>query len=74
MNNLVIKIKYDNLLDYRYEAATIIKNLCLKDRSLGEILQILYMAINIKKWIIHHQSGWQPINITLAETNPDSGC
>ncbi|KAL1809508.1 hypothetical protein ACET3Z_026498 [Daucus carota] len=58
----------------RYEAATIIKNLCLKDHSLGEILQILYMAINIRKWIIHHQSGWQPINITLAETNPDSGC
>lgn len=58
----------------RYEAATIIKNLCLKDRSLGEILQILYMAINTKKWIIHHQFGWQPINITLAGTNPDSGC
>lgn len=58
----------------KYEAATIIKNLCLKDHSLGEILQILYMAINIKKWIIHHQSGWQPVNITLAETNPDSGC
>ncbi|KAA8545306.1 hypothetical protein F0562_020090 [Nyssa sinensis] len=57
----------------RYEAATIMKNMCLKEHALGDILQLLHMVVNIKKWIIHHQSGWQPVNITLAETSPDSG-
>ncbi|KAI5658339.1 hypothetical protein M9H77_27132 [Catharanthus roseus] len=57
----------------RYEAATVIKRTCLKGRSLGEILQILHMVINMKKWIIQHQSGWQPVKITLVEANPDSG-
>lgn len=27
----------------------------------------------MKKWIIQHQSGWQPVKITLVEANPDSG-
>lgn len=40
--------------------------------ALGDILNILHLAINVKKWIIHHQSGWQPLSITLAETKPDS--
>lgn len=53
----------------RYEAATIIKKMCLKELALGEILQILHMIINMKKWIMHHHSGWQPIKIALAETN-----
>ncbi|XP_073269873.1 uncharacterized protein [Primulina huaijiensis] len=58
----------------RYEAATIIKKMCLNDLSLGEILQILHMVINIKKWILfNNQSGWKPIKVTLAEINPDSG-
>lgn len=57
----------------RYEAATIIKSMCFKDLALGDILQILHMAANYKKWIVHHQSGWQPLNITIAEANPDSG-
>ncbi|KAF8401223.1 hypothetical protein HHK36_012152 [Tetracentron sinense] len=56
----------------RYEAATVIKNLCLKELALGEVLQILNMVVTIKRWIIHHQSGWQPITIILAETNTDS--
>lgn len=57
---------------YRYEAATTVKNMCLKDAALGDILSLLHMAINIKKWIVVHRSEWQPIKITLAETNPSS--
>ncbi|KVI11237.1 uncharacterized protein LOC112506769 isoform X1 [Cynara cardunculus var. scolymus] len=56
----------------RYEAATIIKNRCLKDAALGDILQILNLAISGKKWIIHHPSGWQPVSIALPESNPES--
>ncbi|OAY42448.1 uncharacterized protein LOC110622820 isoform X2 [Manihot esculenta] len=55
----------------RYEAATILKSMCLKELALGNILQILNMVIAIKKWIVHHPSGWQPLTITLAETNTD---
>lgn len=54
----------------RYEAASIIKSRCLKDTALGDVLQILHLTISGKKWIIHHQSGWQPITITLPEINP----
>ncbi|KAJ9180382.1 hypothetical protein P3X46_008635 [Hevea brasiliensis] len=57
----------------RYEAATILKSMCLKELALGNILQILNMVIAIKKWIVHHQSGWQPLTITLAEANTDLG-
>ncbi|KAI3445478.1 hypothetical protein Pfo_002143 [Paulownia fortunei] len=58
----------------RYEAATIMKKMCLKEISLGEILQILNMVINMKKWITcNYQSGWKPIKVTVAEVNPDSG-
>ncbi|KAL7583789.1 uncharacterized protein LOC111915342 [Lactuca sativa] len=52
----------------RYDAATIIKNTCLKDTALGDILQILNLAVTAKKWIIPHQSGWHPVTITLPET------
>ncbi|CAI9260611.1 unnamed protein product [Lactuca saligna] len=45
----------------RYDAATIIKNTCLKDTALGDILQILNLAVTAKKWIIPHQSGWHPV-------------
>ncbi|KAL9141116.1 hypothetical protein ABFS82_14G082000 [Erythranthe guttata] len=56
----------------RYEAATIMRKMCLKDLSLGEILQILQM-VTMKRWITYnYQSGWKPIKITLAEVNPDS--
>ncbi|CAN4108285.1 unnamed protein product [Withania somnifera] len=57
----------------RFEAATVIKKLCLKELALGEIFQILHMVINMKKWLVQPQSGWQPIKITLAEIVPDSG-
>ncbi|KAJ7977810.1 Meiosis arrest female protein 1 [Quillaja saponaria] len=57
----------------KFEAGTLIKNMCLKDTALGDILQILNMVITIKKWIVHHQSGWQPVNVTIVEANGDSG-
>ncbi|KAL6219652.1 hypothetical protein ACLB2K_007411 [Fragaria x ananassa] len=55
----------------RYEAATIMKKACLQELALGEVLKILNMTIITKKWIITHQSGWQPISITLPEAKPD---
>ncbi|XP_027118749.2 uncharacterized protein [Coffea arabica] len=51
----------------RYEAALTLKSACLKDLSLGEVLQVLYMVINVKRWVIAAQSGWQPITVTLPE-------
>ncbi|KAL8555061.1 hypothetical protein ACS0TY_003021 [Phlomoides rotata] len=58
----------------RFEAARIMKKMCLKELSLGEILQILHMVVNMKKWIIYnYQTGWKPIKVTVAEFNPDSG-
>ncbi|XVF32979.1 hypothetical protein REPUB_Repub17cG0129200 [Reevesia pubescens] len=53
----------------RYEAALALRKACLEEFALGDVLQILNMIIAIKKWIIHHQSGWQPITVTLPETN-----
>nr|DAD38439.1 TPA_asm: hypothetical protein HUJ06_009080 [Nelumbo nucifera] len=41
--------------------------------ALGDILKILNMVITNKRWIITHHSGWQPITITLPETNTDVG-
>ncbi|XP_075656547.1 uncharacterized protein LOC142626723 isoform X2 [Castanea sativa] len=52
----------------KYEAASILRNMCLKELALGDILQILNMVITVKKWIVHHLSGWQPIVITVAQT------
>ncbi|KAL0541736.1 hypothetical protein IC582_021791 [Cucumis melo] len=56
----------------RYEAALILKKECLTDFALGDVLQILHMITSMKKWITHHISGWQPINIILAEGNTDA--
>ncbi|KAK3025034.1 hypothetical protein RJ639_043312, partial [Escallonia herrerae] len=66
------QIFFDILCWTMYEAATIVKTACLKELALGDILKILHMAVNIKKWIVQHESGWKPITITLAETNTDS--
>ncbi|RDY14512.1 Meiosis regulator and mRNA stability factor 1, partial [Mucuna pruriens] len=57
----------------KYEAGIVIKNMCFKDLALGDVLQILNMLITHKKWVAHHPSGWQPLNITLPETNPGAG-
>ncbi|PIA37938.1 hypothetical protein AQUCO_02900056v1 [Aquilegia coerulea] len=55
----------------RYEAAMVLKNLCLSFLSLGDVIQILNIIINIKKWIVVHPSGWQPISIPIAEITTD---
>ncbi|KAE9615918.1 putative meiosis regulator and mRNA stability factor 1, PIN domain-containing protein [Lupinus albus] len=56
----------------KYEAGIVIRNMCFKDLALGDVLQILNMLVTHKKWIVHHHSGWQPLNISLPESNPDS--
>ncbi|CAI8615322.1 unnamed protein product [Vicia faba] len=53
----------------KYEAGMVIKNMCFKDLALGNVLQILNMLILHKKWIVHQQSGWQPLILTLPESN-----
>jgi hypothetical protein len=53
-------------LIYRYEAAQVLKKECLKEFTLGDILQILNITATTKKWITHHQTGWKPITISLA--------
>ncbi|XP_031402524.1 uncharacterized protein LOC116212047 [Punica granatum] len=50
----------------RYEAGLVMKQMCLKDHLLGDILRILNLLITAKKWIAHHPSGWQPIKITVG--------
>ncbi|KAA8549025.1 hypothetical protein F0562_000709 [Nyssa sinensis] len=57
----------------RYEAALIMRNAYLRELALGDVLQILNMIITVKRWIIPHQSGWQPITISLTETNTETG-
>ncbi|XP_024012798.1 uncharacterized protein LOC18020078 [Eutrema salsugineum] len=50
----------------RYEAAQVLKKECLKEYTLGDIVQILNITTTSKKWITHHQTGWKPITINLA--------
>ncbi|GLU07174.1 hypothetical protein SLE2022_241410 [Rubroshorea leprosula] len=56
----------------RYEAALALKKACLEELALGDVLQILNMIVAVKKWIINHPSGWQPIKIILAETKTEA--
>lgn len=56
----------------RYEAALVLKNACLKDHALGELLQILNIITTEKGWIQQSHSGWQPITIRLAESNSET--
>uniref|UniRef100_A0A7N1A8C0 OST-HTH associated domain-containing protein n=1 Tax=Kalanchoe fedtschenkoi TaxID=63787 RepID=A0A7N1A8C0_KALFE len=55
----------------RYEVGIILRNLCLEELLLGDVLQILDMVISFKKWISYNHSGWQPITINLPESDPD---
>ncbi|PKI33200.1 hypothetical protein CRG98_046408, partial [Punica granatum] len=52
----------------RYEAGLVMKQICLKDHLLGDILRILNLLITAKKWIAPDPSGWQPMKITLPDT------
>ncbi|XP_047323213.1 uncharacterized protein LOC124926926 [Impatiens glandulifera] len=51
----------------KYEAAIIIKRMCLKEHPLGEILHIVQLMVRAKKWIVHNPSGWQPVSIQLED-------
>lgn len=52
----------------RYQAAIMLKRACLKKLVLGDVLQILHVLINVKKWIVPHHTGWQPLSV-LSGTN-----
>ncbi|GAB4841821.1 hypothetical protein Ancab_022557 [Ancistrocladus abbreviatus] len=56
----------------RYEAALILKNSCLQDLALGNVLQIVNLLISSKRWIKHHPLGWQPITVTISEGNTET--
>ncbi|KAJ0978672.1 hypothetical protein J5N97_014146 [Dioscorea zingiberensis] len=52
----------------RYHAAIALKKTCLKHLVLGDVLQILHVVVNVKKWIIPHSSSWQPLSLILPAT------
>ncbi|XP_042401607.1 meiosis regulator and mRNA stability factor 1-like isoform X1 [Zingiber officinale] len=52
----------------RYRAATCIRESCLNHLALGEVLQILQAITDVKKWIMPHRSGWQPLSFSLPDT------
>lgn len=56
----------------RYEAGMILKQMCLKEHALGDILQILHMVITSKRWITYHPSGWQPLKINVPQIDTPS--
>uniref|UniRef100_A0A1D1Z2Z8 Limkain-b1 n=1 Tax=Anthurium amnicola TaxID=1678845 RepID=A0A1D1Z2Z8_9ARAE len=59
----------------RYQAAISIKNSCLDNFPLGTVLQILNMIVTVKKWLLPHTSGWQPLSFgpLTAEKNTSAG-
>ncbi|THU69045.1 hypothetical protein C4D60_Mb08t10230 [Musa balbisiana] len=56
-----------------YQAAIVLRNSCLNHLVLGEILQILHVIINVKKWITPHSSGWQPLSFHLPDADKNTG-
>lgn len=57
----------------RYHAATVLKKACLEHLALGEILQILHVIVQVKKWIIPCPHGWQPLSFTLKVATDNAG-
>lgn len=44
----------------------------MEELSLGHALQILTMICSVKRWIVPHNTAWQPISITLDESKSDT--
>lgn len=61
-------------LIYRYEAAVILQKVCLEEEKLplGNVLQILNIICDAKRWIVHNPNGWQQVIVTLDEIETDS--
>ncbi|KAL6841912.1 hypothetical protein ACP4OV_028424 [Aristida adscensionis] len=59
----------------RYQAAILLKKTCVKDLALAEVLQVLHIIINTKKWFVPHSSGWQPLsfNIIVVDATSNAG-
>lgn len=53
------------MFTHRYEAALILREACMAELSVGHVLQILNMVCTVKRWIVPHNTGWQPVSITL---------
>jgi hypothetical protein len=60
-------------LPHRYQAATLLKKLCLKNLALAEVLQVLNIIINTKTWLVPHSSGWQPLSLNAVDPTTNAG-
>ncbi|KAL8150332.1 hypothetical protein V2J09_020140 [Rumex salicifolius] len=56
----------------KYEAALTLKQSCLQDRPLGDVIRITNILAGPKNWIKPSQSGWQPITFTLSQGHVDA--
>ncbi|GJN33230.1 hypothetical protein PR202_gb21806 [Eleusine coracana subsp. coracana] len=57
----------------RYQAAALLKKSCLKKLALAEVLQVLNIIINTKKWLVPHSSGWQPLSFSTVDPTTNAG-
>ncbi|GJN10890.1 hypothetical protein PR202_ga29031 [Eleusine coracana subsp. coracana] len=57
----------------RYQAAALLKKSCLKKLGLAEVLQVLNIIINTKKWLVPHSSGWQPLSFSTVDPTTNAG-
>jgi hypothetical protein len=57
----------------RYQAATLLKNACLKRLALGEVIQLSYTITDKMKWFVPHPSGWQPLSMNTILVDATRG-
>jgi len=57
----------------RYDAAQELKKSCLKSLLLGQIIHMLHLAINVKKWLRpQNLAQWSPLSITIGQRSTGS--
>lgn len=57
----------------RYDAAQELRKSCLKSLLLGQIIHMLHLAINVKKWLRPpNQAQWSPLSITIGQRSTGS--
>jgi hypothetical protein len=49
----------------KYQAATNVEKTCMKHLALAEVLQVLNIIINTKKWMVPHYSGWHSLSFNI---------
>jgi hypothetical protein len=63
----------ENILYFRYDAAQELKKSCLKSLLLGQIIHMLHLAINVKKWLRpQNLAQWSPLSITIGQRSTGS--